>query len=136
MPAVTRSQRAAATSMKKRAAQTVRAQRINNRLRAVHGDGPFRGTRSGRHAMVAPQVAIAAVHQQEDPQPDVTDLNVQHNLVDAVQTEPTFDADHNIKQEVDSVVKQEASSVIKQETDPAVKQEMDSFIGIIKSESD
>lgn len=47
---------------------------------------------------------------------------MQHNLVDAVQTEPTSNADSdNIKQEVDSVVKQEASSVIKQETNPAVK---------------
>ncbi|KAG1858211.1 hypothetical protein C8R48DRAFT_674280 [Suillus tomentosus] len=66
----------------------------------------------------------------EDFQPDMPDLNMQHHLASVDQTEPNFNTETN------TTIKQEVGSVVKQEIDTVVKQEIDSGLSIITYESD
>ncbi|KAG1837440.1 hypothetical protein C8R48DRAFT_680313 [Suillus tomentosus] len=83
MPTITRGQASKSLIIKRRTAQMMREQRMNDRLKTLNEDAPFRGTRSGRHALQMPPVANARQPQINDPpRPNMTDLNSEYIPID------------------------------------------------------
>ncbi|KAG2079585.1 uncharacterized protein F5147DRAFT_661788 [Suillus discolor] len=85
MPPMTRGQASKLVVTKRRTAQMMREQRMSDRLKTLHADAPFRGTRSGRNGMQMLPVGVIDARQPEindQPRPNMTDLNAQDIAVD------------------------------------------------------
>ncbi|KAG2360970.1 hypothetical protein BDR07DRAFT_1377588 [Suillus spraguei] len=133
MPPVTRAQAAKSLIIKKRTAQMLRVQKL------VHGDGPFRGTRSGWRAL--PPLRNGDARQPEvdylpEPNVDTRENTIDNEVesIDGINERPItgIKAD-NIKQEIERSISKDLGATVKTEGH-VIKQEMDDCLLNIKTE--